>query len=101
MNIKVVIPAKGTSVRVPNKNLRPFFGEKSLLEICIEKVKTLGIPVAVNSESPEILALAQRLAVQGTPTLVWADGTRTDGYVDRAVLLARLQQVSQVAGGKP
>ena len=47
------------------------------------------------------LALAQRLAVQGTPTLVWADGTRTDGYVDRAVLLARLQQVSQVAGGKP
>jgi thiol:disulfide interchange protein DsbC len=47
------------------------------------------------------LALAQRLAVQGTPTLVWADGSRTDGYVDRAVLLARLQQVSQVAGGKP
>jgi thiol:disulfide interchange protein DsbC len=47
------------------------------------------------------LALAQRLAVQGTPTLVWADGTRTDGYVDRTVLLARLQQVSKVAGGKP
>ena len=47
------------------------------------------------------LALAQRLAVQGTPTLVWADGTRTDGYVDRTVLLARLKQVSQVAGGKP
>jgi thiol:disulfide interchange protein DsbC len=47
------------------------------------------------------LALAQRLTVQGTPTLVWADGTRTDGYVDRTVLLARLKQVSQVAGGKP
>lgn len=47
------------------------------------------------------LALAQRLAVQGTPTVVWADGTRTDGYVDRTVLLARLKQVSQVAGGKP
>jgi thiol:disulfide interchange protein DsbC len=47
------------------------------------------------------LALAQRLAVQGTPTLVWADGTRTDGYVDRTVLLARLKQVSQTAGGKP
>ena len=39
------------------------------------------------------LALAQRLGVQGTPTLVWADGSRTDGYVDRAVLQARLKQV--------
>jgi thiol:disulfide interchange protein DsbC len=47
------------------------------------------------------LALAQRLAVQGTPTLVWADGTRTDGYVDRTVLLARLKQVSQLAEAKP
>ena len=47
------------------------------------------------------LELAHRLGVQGTPTLVWADGTRTDGYVDRTVLLARLKQVSQVAGGKP
>ena len=57
--------------------------------------------VALDLRQPEGRALAQRLAVQGTPTLVWADGTRTDGYVDRTVLLARLQQVSQVAGGKP
>jgi thiol:disulfide interchange protein DsbC len=41
------------------------------------------------------LALAHRLGVQGTPTLVWADGSRTDGYVDRAVLEARLSQVSR------
>ena len=42
------------------------------------------------------LTLAGRLGVQGTPTIIWADGSRTDGYVDRAVLLARLQEV---AGG--
>lgn len=41
------------------------------------------------------LALAQRLGVQGTPTLVWADGSRTDGYVDRGALLARLKQVAE------
>ena len=64
MQIKVVIPAKGQSVRVPRKNLRPFFGEQSLLGICIEKVKTLGIPVAINSEDDEILALAERLGVE-------------------------------------
>jgi len=43
------------------------------------------------------LALAHRLGVQGTPTLIWADGSRTDGYVDRAVLEARLSQVAPEA----
>ena len=42
------------------------------------------------------LALAQRYGVQGTPTLVWADGSRTDGYVQRSVLEARLKQVAEV-----
>jgi thiol:disulfide interchange protein DsbC len=42
------------------------------------------------------LALAQRMGVQGTPTLVWADGSRTDGYVERSVLEARLKQLAQV-----
>jgi len=40
------------------------------------------------------LALARRLGMQGTPTLVWADGSRTDGYVDRAALEARLSQTA-------
>lgn len=40
------------------------------------------------------LALAHRLGVQGTPTLIWSDGTRTDGYVTRDVLEARLKQAS-------
>lgn len=40
------------------------------------------------------LALARRLGVQGTPTLFWADGGRTDGYVGHAVLDARLKQAS-------
>ena len=41
------------------------------------------------------LVLAQRLGVQGTPTLLWADGSRTDGYVDRSVLEARLAQMTR------
>ena len=41
------------------------------------------------------LALAHRLGVQGTPTLIWADGSRTDGYVERAVLEARLNQAAR------
>ena len=41
------------------------------------------------------LALARSLRVQGTPTLFWADGSRTDGYVDRAVLQAKLAATHQ------
>lgn len=41
------------------------------------------------------LALAHRLGVQGTPTLIWANGSRTEGYVERAVLEARLVQATQ------
>jgi CMP-N-acetylneuraminic acid synthetase len=64
MQVKIVIPAKGQSVRVPQKNLRPFYGNTSLLQICLEKVKTLGVPVAVNSEDDEILELAERMGVE-------------------------------------
>jgi thiol:disulfide interchange protein DsbC len=40
------------------------------------------------------LALAHQLGVQGTPTLIWADGSRTEGFVGRAVLEARLAQIA-------
>lgn len=40
------------------------------------------------------LALAQQLGVQGTPTLIWADGSRTEGFVGRAALEARLAQIA-------
>lgn len=41
------------------------------------------------------LDLARRLGVHGTPTLLYADGTRTDGYVGRSVLEARLAAALQ------
>lgn len=47
------------------------------------------------------LALARRLGVQGTPTLIWADGSRTDGYVGRDVLEARLKQASGAIEVRP
>lgn len=43
------------------------------------------------------LALAHQLAVHGTPTLIWADGSRTEGYVERNVLEARLLQTTKEA----
>jgi conjugal transfer pilus assembly protein TraV len=49
------------------------------------------------------LALARQLGVQGTPTLIWADGTRSEGFVGRAVIEARLAvftNFAQVARGE-
>jgi len=56
----------------------------------------LGVASACDHPVDRNLALAHRLGVQGTPTLVWADGSRTDGYVGRAVIEARLRQVAEV-----
>lgn len=36
------------------------------------------------------LALARQLGVQGTPTLIWADGSRSEGFVGRTVIESRL-----------
>lgn len=63
------------------------------------------VPVAAASalcEPPleRNLALARRLGVQGTPTLIWPDGSRTDGYVSRDVLESRLN-LTQDSGGRP
>lgn len=52
-------------------------------------------PIARNLE------LARRLGVQGTPTLFWADGARTDGYIGRAALEARLAEAATGTGAKP
>ena len=56
----------------------------------------LSVASACDHPVDRNLALAHRLGVQGTPTLLWADGSRTDGYVDRVVLEARLRQVAEV-----
>jgi len=41
--------------------------------------------------------LARRLGVSGTPTVLWTDGGRTEGYVPRAVLEQRLARASAEA----
>lgn len=56
-----------------------------------------GLDSAARCDHPiaRNLDLARRLGVQGTPTLFYADGTRTDGYVGRSVIEARLSAALQ------
>ena len=55
---------------------------------------TLKTDAACDHPIARNLALAHQLGVQGTPTLIWADGSRTEGFVGRAVLEARLAQIA-------
>ena len=59
----------------------------------------LNGPAACDHPIERNFALARRLGVQGTPTLVWADGSRTEGYVERSVIEARLTRAG--AGAQP
>lgn len=43
------------------------------------------------------LALAQRLGLRGTPTLIYADGSRMSGYVPAEQIAAHLDRVAQAA----
>ena len=61
--IKAVIPVRSGSVRVPNKNIRPFAGS-SLLEICIDKLKSLDLDVVVNTDSYEMIDIAKSKGVE-------------------------------------
>lgn len=65
MSIKALIPVRSGSVRVKNKNIRPFAGT-TLLEIKIKQM--LRIPeldgVVVNSNSDEMLDIARSLGVE-------------------------------------
>ena len=65
MIIKALIPVRAGSQRVKNKNIRPF-ADSSLLEIKIkqmQRIKELD-GVIVNSDSDEMLSLAQSLGAE-------------------------------------
>jgi len=57
MDICALIMARGGSKRVPNKNIRPF-AYSSLLELKIDQLTDEELTVYVNSDSDEILEIA-------------------------------------------
>lgn len=53
MRVVAVIPAKGSSSRVPDKNFRHFYNEKSLLEIKIKQCKESSVFDAIYVSSDD------------------------------------------------
>jgi CMP-N-acetylneuraminic acid synthetase len=60
-----LVPAKAHSGRLPEKNLRPFVGEKSLLDVKLEQCKASGVfdEIYVSSEADKVAEYATRHGV--------------------------------------
>lgn len=65
MSTVCLIPARGGSKRIPRKNLR-LLGGKPLLAYAIDNARDAGVfdEIAVSSDDPEILALAEQCGVR-------------------------------------
>jgi CMP-N-acetylneuraminic acid synthetase len=67
--MKVVIPVKASSSRVPNKNFRPFHGDRSLFDIAVERVLKVvaADDVYISCEDPSRARLAARWGINFLP----------------------------------
>lgn len=88
MQIKALIAARSGSVRVKNKNIRPF-ADSTLLEIKIEQLKRLKIfdDIVVNSNDEEILSIAKKHGasiVKRDPYFASNTVSMSDVYVNMA-----------------
>lgn len=65
MKVSALIAARSGSMRVKNKNIRPFAGS-TLLEVKIEQLKRISTidEIVVNSNDDEILAIAENAGVK-------------------------------------
>ena len=88
-----MIPARGGSKGIPNKNIKDFCG-KPLIQWCIESAKKSGVfdRIIVNSDSAKILDIARKCGVdvQGRPAELATDHTLVaDVMVDSLLRLDR------------
>jgi thiol:disulfide interchange protein DsbC len=52
-------------------------------------------PASCETPNEKVLALGQKLRIQGTPAIFFADGSRIPGAVDQKTLEAKLASVKQ------
>jgi thiol:disulfide interchange protein DsbC len=52
-------------------------------------------PASCPTPNDKIVALGQKLRIQGTPAIFFADGTRVPGAIDTKTLEAKLASIKQ------
>lgn len=66
MGLIAIVPAKANSIRVPNKNYRPFYGDLSLVDLLLEKLRRV-LPcerIYLSCEDESKAAVTVRYGVQ-------------------------------------
>lgn len=96
----VLIPARTNSSRAPNKNWRPFYQSKCLVDIKIEQLRNAGIPaemIYVSCEDQE----KERHAIPYCVRFMLRDPYLTTKEGERGLLLALVKQMCSVWESSP
>ncbi|MBN2564011.1 MAG: pseudaminic acid cytidylyltransferase [Phycisphaerae bacterium] len=89
MNVVAVIPARGGSKRIPNKNIRPFAG-KPIITYSIEAATQSGLfdRIVVSTDSDEIARVAEQHGAEAPfrrPANLCDDHTPTAPVIEHAI----------------
>jgi thiol:disulfide interchange protein DsbC len=63
---------------------------KAWTDLMVDGKSPAPAPEACQAPNDKVLALGQKLNVTGTPTIIFADGSRTPGWIDAKTLEAKL-----------
>ncbi|WP_395823883.1 DsbC family protein [Collimonas sp.] len=66
---------------------------KAWTDLMVDGKAAAAAPSSCQAPNEKVLALGQKLNVTGTPTIIFADGTRAPGWIDAKTMEARLASV--------
>ena len=81
----IILQARTGSTRMPEKVIRPFFQEQSILDLLLEKVKKLGIPmVLATTVNPSDDRICSLVATHNVPVFRGSENDVLDRFIQAA-----------------
>ena len=92
-HLGIIIQARTGSTRMPEKVIQPFYQKQTILDLLLEKVKKLDLPVVLaTTTNPSDDRLCTRAEIHGVPVF---RGSEND-VLDRFIQAARLYGFSKI-----
>ncbi|AEK63728.1 DsbC family protein [Collimonas fungivorans] len=66
---------------------------KAWTDMMVDGKAAAAAPAACQAPNDKVLALGQKLNVTGTPTIIFADGSRTPGWIDAKAMEAKFSSL--------
>lgn len=81
----IILQARTGSTRMPEKVIRPFFNEKSILDLLIEKVQKLGVPaVLATTDNPSDDRICELAVRHNFPVFRGSENDVLDRFIQAA-----------------